>query len=98
MNIDRNARRTTRQDYNDFINLLGINGQKQVKNDTGSANIPAKAPNKSLAMVYAQEQGWQGIFDPEIALINGTIFEELHKPFKMASCAGKANNFGEGCL
>ena len=98
MNIDRSTRRTTRQDYNDFVNLLGLNGQKQMKNDTGSANLSDNNPGKSLAMVYAQEQSWRNIFDPELALVNGTIFSDLHKPFYPIACSGKANNFGEGCL
>lgn len=98
MNIDRGARRMTRQDYNDFVNLLGINGQKQVKNDTGSSNLSDNHIGKSLAMVYAEEQAWRNIFDPELALVNGTIFSDLHKPFYPIACSGKANNFGEGCL
>lgn len=41
----------------------------------------------SLAMVYPISQKWQGIYDPEIALINGTIFEGLNKPFYPAGCS-----------
>ena len=52
---------------------------------------------KSLAMVYAVLQSYQNIYDPEIALINGTIFEELNKPFLKSSCRG-ANDKGEGCF
>lgn len=52
---------------------------------------------KSLAMVYAPMQAYRNIFDPEIALINGTIFQELHKPFLRASCRGTNDN-GEGCF
>lgn len=52
---------------------------------------------KSLAMVYAPVQAYRGIFDPEISLINGTIFEELHKPFLRGSCRG-TNDKGEGCF
>lgn len=98
MNIDRNMRRTTRQDYNDFVNLLGMNGQRQVKNDTGSVNISENHTGRSLAMVYAEEQAWRNIFDPELALINGTIFSELNKPFIPIACSGRSNNNGEGCL
>jgi hypothetical protein len=99
MNIDRNMRRTTRQEYNDFVNLLGMNSQKQAKIDTGSTNMPVEGhTSKSLAMVYAEEQLWRNIFDPEIALANGTIFNELHKPFMPIACSGRSNNFGEGCL
>ena len=52
---------------------------------------------KSLAMVYAVMQSYQNIYDPEIALINGTIFEELNKPFLRSSCRG-TNDKGEGCF
>lgn len=41
---------------------------------------------RSLAMVYAPIQKWRSIYDPEIALVNGTIFEELDKPFQMSGC------------
>lgn len=56
----------------------------------------------SLAMVYAVKQAWQNIYDPEIALVNGTIFEELNKPFYHSGCSMnngcRGNNAGGGCL
>lgn len=51
---------------------------------------------KSLAMVYPVKQKFIKIYDPEIALVNGTMFEELFMPFNRASCRS-ASNKGEGC-
>ena len=34
-----------------------------------------------LAMVYAPCQSWRKIYDKETALVKGTIFGELDKPF-----------------
>ena len=34
-----------------------------------------------LAMVYAPRQSWRMIYDSEVALVKGTIFGELDKPF-----------------
>jgi hypothetical protein len=47
-------------------------------------------------MVYPASQTWCGIFDPEIALYNGTLFTELNKPFYAGSCRRKSEN-AEGC-
>ena len=52
---------------------------------------------QSLAMVYAVKQEYRKLYDPEISLLNGTIFEELNKPFKRGSCRGSNDN-GEGCF
>lgn len=59
---------------------------------TGAQNPPQQmqpqAPqNRPLAMVYAVKQDWNDIYDPEIALMNGTIFRELDKPFEMSGCS-----------
>ena len=35
----------------------------------------------ALAMAYVPWQKWQNIYEPCRALKNGTIFEELNKPF-----------------
>ncbi|MBE6663474.1 MAG: spore coat associated protein CotJA [Ruminococcaceae bacterium] len=48
-------------------------------------------------MVYAVKQEYRKIYDPEVSLLNGTIFEELNKPFKRGSCRGASDN-GEGCF
>ncbi len=51
---------------------------------------------RSLAMVYPEKQKFMKIYDPELALSNGTMFEELFMPFNRGSCRG-GNNKGEGC-
>ncbi len=72
--------------------------QNGARCDVNSQNSAGSVQNsRSLAMVYAPKQEFESIFDPEIALINGTIFEQLHKPFTRGSCRGK-NDTGEGCF
>ncbi|MBQ3378317.1 MAG: spore coat associated protein CotJA [Clostridia bacterium] len=34
-----------------------------------------------LAMVYAPMQAWEGLYDAEAALMRGTLFTALDKPF-----------------
>ncbi|MBQ8546588.1 MAG: spore coat associated protein CotJA [Clostridia bacterium] len=60
-------------------------------------NVSNVQNGRSLAMVYAEKQAFESIFDPEIALINGTIFEQLYMPFQKGSCRG-VNDNGEGCF
>lgn len=67
------------------------------KCDVDSANRYGTQNRRSLAMVYAEKQSFESIFDPEVALINGTMFEELYKPFQRGSCRGRNDN-GEGCF
>ena len=47
--------------------------------------FPANMP---IAMAYVPWQKWQNIYEPSRALKNGTIIEELNKPFsgKGACC------------
>lgn len=52
-------------------------------------------PSKSLAMVYPVKQQFIKIYDPELSLQNGTMFEELFMPFNRGSC--RTGNKGEGC-
>ena len=40
--------------------------------------FPAETP---VGMLYVPYQSWQGIYDPQVALERGTIFEALDKPF-----------------
>ena len=43
---------------------------------------------RPLAMVYVRNQPWEKIYKPEVALMRGTLFNELDKPFKWK---------GDGC-
>ena len=44
----------------------------------------------SLAMVYAPYQRWHNIYDMDTALVCGTLFKELNKPFERGrgDCTG----------
>ena len=96
MNFDRSARGTQRADYEQFSEFLGINksNQRREENASNSDTSPCNY-EKSLAMVYPQKQKWCGIYDPSVALINGTLFESLNKPFYPTMCGSKNT---EGCL
>ena len=101
MNFMRNSRGTERDDYLQFSKFLGLDRRnpRREENDeipSNSDTLPCKNETP-LAMVYPVKQGWCGIYDPEVALLYGTIFEELNKPFNFASC-GKRPNDTEGCL
>ena len=96
MNFDRSIRGTQRADYEQFSDFLGL-GKRAPKKEEISQNTDTPLCNysKSLAMVYPEKQEWCGIYDPNVALINGTIFESLNKPFYPTQCA---KNNTEGCL
>ena len=85
-----------RNDFDQFTKFLGMSSQRQARNETMSTPCKEKESYKSLAMVYAPLQEYRMIYDPEIALTNGTIFEELDKPFYCGSCRGKSSG-SEGC-
>ena len=38
--------------------------------------------NRQLAMVYSPMQCWRRLYTPDDALKNGTLFEELYKPYE----------------
>lgn len=78
------------EDFSHFLGLNNTNHQKTVENATqGQGN------SRHLAMVYPVKQCFENLYDPEIALSNGTMFESLNKPFYRGSCKGTNN--GEGC-
>ena len=41
-----------------------------------------KLDSMPLAMTYVPWQKWQNLYNRQAALKNGTLFEELNKPFK----------------
>ena len=95
-------RDTGYRENEEFSRFLGL-GARGACQSFGAREVPscqerAEAPInkvKSLAMVYPEKQAFIMIYDPEIALENGTMFEELNKPFFGGSC--RKNNSGEGC-
>ena len=88
---------TQRNDFDQFTKFLGLSSQRQQRNDMEPYPCKGNDGYKSLAMVYAPVQEFRMIYDPEIALVNGTIFEELDKPFYCSSCKNKSSG-KEGCL
>lgn len=96
MNFDRSIRGMQRADYEQFSEFLGLNNRSPRKEEgASSSDTPPCNYSKSLAMVYPQGQMWCGIYDPSVALVNGTIFESLDKPFYPTLCGSKNK---EGCL
>ena len=75
----------------DFSRFLGLSCQMREP----KAQARASQGGKSLAMVYPEKQSFVMIYDPEVALENGTMFEELNKPFYGGPC--KRCGKGEGC-
>ena len=52
---------------------------------TGVCRTPVY-PGVSLAMVYSPCQAFDDLYEVDIALLHGTIFKELDKPFYPAPC------------
>ena len=97
MRFEGNSRGINRYDYEQFSQFLGLSQpryqkESRIPSAQGTNDIAIKRP---LAMVYGVEQNFEQIYEPEIALENGTIFEELNKPFYPVGCKSKN---GEGCL
>ena len=101
MSFNRNTRGGTREDFEQLSRLFNCD-RRVARNEASEPNCPSNTDtppcknDKSLAMVYPVQQAWCGIFDPEIALYNGTLFTELYKPFCAGSCRRKSENT-EGC-
>lgn len=97
MRFEGNTRGITRSDYEQFTRFLGT-AQPKYSRSVSQKQEPMPTVNgadKPLAMVYGVKQGFKNIYEPEIALENGTIFEELNLPFYPVGCKSKN---GEGCL
>ena len=101
--MERNSRGHD-SDYQQFSNFLrgrrnenslpcNSTGATQGQNQNSSNNTHSPRP---IAMVYPVSQEWKNIYDTEIALINGTIFEELDKPFYMSGCSLNGGCRGKG--
>ena len=98
MRFEGNSRGINRSDYEQFAGFLGLsqpryakdNKSNMIQNQAIQDNTP-----ETIGMVYGVKQDFVRIYEPEIALENGTIFEELNKPFYQTGCKSKG---GEGCL
>ena len=53
---------------------------------TGICRTPVY-PGVSLAMVYSPCQAFEDLYEVDIALLHGTIFKELDKPFYPTPCS-----------
>lgn len=103
MKFDGSLRGAQRADYEQFSQFLGLNNrQSPRREERPSYNTEqeknygcACSNNTHLAMVYPVKQEWCDIYDVEIALVNGTIFNQLNKPFYPTGCSSKMK---EGCL
>lgn len=92
MRLDSMSRRQREADFNAFSAFIA-KAESKCENHT---NTNTGSPH--LAMVYPVRQDFCSLYDPEIALVNGTIFSQLHKPFMRSGCGNKRQNGGEGCL
>lgn len=105
MRYDTNSRNSRRSDFEQFSQFLGMNADRRIprdayvrsdlRSDMNVNSSSVRPREKSLAMVYPVMQSWQSIYDPEVGFSNGTIFEELDKPFYPTGCSGKNT---EGCV
>ena len=97
MKFDSNYRGSQRSDYEQFARFLsgkqlerekasnrydneGCDNRTSCDNHTGSG--------RPIAMVYCEWQDWRRLYDVEIGLSNGTIFEELNLPLLKTGCTG----------
>ena len=95
MRFEGNSRGITRSDYEQFARFLGSTQPKYTR--VTATNEPAcnNANSRPIGMVYGVRQSFNNVYEPEIALETGTIFEELNLPFYPVGCRTKN---GEGCL
>ena len=94
MKLDSNNRSSYRADYEQFSKFL--RGSQTERNDNCISHDKVQCHcngNRPIAMVYCEEQEWQKLFDIEIGLSKGTIFEELDLPLLSTSC-GKGGCMG----
>ena len=98
MRFEGNSRGINRSDYEQFAGFLGLSQprySKEIKSDLAQCQPTENGSKETVGMVYGVKQDFVRIYEPEIALEIGTIFEELNKPFYQAGCKSKG---GEGCL
>lgn len=56
--------------------------QSQRQRNCPGREVYAEASQKPIAMAYVPCQRWERIYDLKKGFCNGTIFEELYKPFQ----------------
>lgn len=95
MRFDGNSRGMSRSDYQQFTDFLGLSQPRYSKNNVEVPKENCCKNNCPIGMVYGVKQCFVNIYDPELALECGTVFEELNKPFYPTGCSRKNR---EGCL
>lgn len=95
MRFEGNSRGICRSDYQQFTDFLSLSQPRYTKNSAPANSESCGCQNHPIGMVYGVKQCFAQIYDPEIGLENGTIFEELNKPFYPTGCSRKNK---EGCL
>ena len=89
MKFDSTYKNSRRADYEQFAKF--INGQNMTRESAKAVPTMAYEPTankRPIGMVYGESQEWKSIFDIELGLTKGTIFEELDLPFNKSSCNG----------
>ena len=95
MRFEANSRGITRTDYEQFSRFLGATTPKYTRQSAPAEPLAKGESGPALAMVFGVKQSFEKIYEPDIALETGTIFEELNKPFYPVGCKSKNK---EGCL
>lgn len=89
MKFDSSYRSSQRADYEQFAKFIG--GQHVTREASKAvptmAYQPTECRRRPIAMVYCENQEWKDIYDVELGLINGTIFEELDLPLYKTRCS-----------
>lgn len=61
----------------------GVTGSEQNGGCGGTGGCGCRGnSSRQLAMVYSPMQCWRMLHTPEEALMKGTLFEELYKPYE----------------
>ena len=91
MKFDSNYRGSQRSDYEQFAKFLsGKHRERETEGRmTDNSVCESHTGNgRPIAMVYCEWQDWRKLYDVEIGLSNGTIFEELDLPLLKTGCMG----------
>ena len=95
MRFEGNSRGINRSDYEEFSQFLGMIQPRFQREARVPQSEKRAETERAVGMVYGVEQKFYRLYEPELSLENGTIFEELNKPFYPTGCKSKN---GEGCL
>jgi len=53
------------------------------------SELRRRRDTRPLAMAYVRKQSWRRIYKPDVALVRGTLFNELDKPFSGVGVGGR---------